>query len=225
MYLTNPAGHIQVPWTWSGKFPNSAAFPNLPYPLEYIHSLFSVTSDPQQLQPWTTAYLGWDSREPAGQTLHYGLWIPHQWLINSYNTSLPKMTATLPKKPLSPYKLHSSQRQILQHSSLLPAHYLQRTVKLHCIEPAQFQWLNLRSLRQEADSPHSAHPMQSTRQLCQRLLNTYNEAALMKLHQRLQIRMLNSISIPLPLDNSDQEESPTTSDLLHSGRVTDEFIQ
>ena len=67
----------------------------------------------------------------------------------------------------------------------------------------------------EADSPCSAylmHSMQSTRQLCPRLPITYTEAALMKLHGRLQIRMLNSISIPLPIKDSDQEESPMMSD-------------
>ena len=64
----------------------------------------------------------------------------------------------------------------------------------------------------EADSPHSAHFSQSTRKLCPRLLITYNETVLMKIHGRLQIWMLNSISLPLLLNNSDEEESPMASE-------------
>ena len=38
----------------------------------------------------------------------------------------------------------------------------------------------------------------------------------MKLHRRPQIKMLNSVSIPLPTDECDQEESPMTSDSDHA---------
>ena len=49
--------------------------------------------------------------------------------------------------------------------------------------------------------------MQSTRILQPRLPITYNEAAFTRLHGRLQIRMLNCISISLP--PSSDEKSPT----------------
>ena len=51
----------------------------------------------------------------------------------------------------------------------------------------------------DADSLCSAYSIHSTTQLWPRLTITYNEAALMKLHRRLQIQTINNISIPLSL--------------------------
>ena len=68
----------------------------------------------------------------------------------------------------------------------------------------------------KADSPCSTHSSQSTRQLCPRLPMAYNESALMKLYGRPQIQMLNSISIPLPLNDSNEEESPVTSNSYYA---------
>ena len=64
----------------------------------------------------------------------------------------------------------------------------------------------------EVDSSHGAHLMPSARQPCPRLPITYNVASLMKLHGRPQIRTLNSVSIPLPFDDRDQEESSMMTD-------------
>ena len=64
----------------------------------------------------------------------------------------------------------------------------------------------------EADSLCSVHSTsQSTRQLCPRLPITYNETALMKLHSKPQVWMFNSVSLAIPLNDSNQE-SLTTSD-------------
>ena len=63
-----------------------------------------------------------------------------------------------------------------------------------------------------SDSPHSAVSVTSTAstQILQpRLPITYNEASLSCLHRRPQVRMLNTMSISLPLSD---EESPVSSD-------------
>ena len=71
---------------------------------------------------------------------------------------------------------------------------------------------DLTSSDQDSDtSPHSTCSTQSRRILWLRLPITYNEASFSWLHGRLQVRMLNCISIPLPL--SSDEESPMDSDL------------
>ena len=71
----------------------------------------------------------------------------------------------------------------------------------------------------DADAPCSTHSTLSTRHLCSRLPITYNETALMKLHGRPLIQMLNSFSLPFPLNDSDQE-SPLTS---NSGYTEEEL--
>ena len=69
--------------------------------------------------------------------------------------------------------------------------------------------LTLSTSNSEADFLCSTHSIQSTRQLHPRLPITYNKTALMKLHDRPQVQMLNSISKPFPFHDSDQESSTT----------------
>ena len=114
------------------------------------------------------------------------------------------------------FSLTSQAPPMDSHIAAYPLHHTSRN---QCREPSQTVNAS-RSLHTNnstpvpssdddtSDSAHSACSMHSTQQLQPRLPITYNEAALTRLHGRLQIWTLNCTSIPLP--PSSNEESPTT---------------
>ena len=82
------------------------------------------------------------------------------------------------------------------------------------IEPSSPCALSPDTSDNKTESLHISHSTQSIRQFQPRLPIMYNEMALMKLHGRTQIQMLNNISLPLPSDdtNSEWEKSPMAHD-------------
>ena len=129
------------------------------------------------------------------------------------NSSLPLQAMSQPGTYLTP--LQPITCTLHQENSTLSL-----SSQLNFIIPSIASSTNVIPAPSDTDSQHSVHSRQSTRQLCLRLPITYNVAALMKLDGRPQIRMLNSICIPLPIDDSDQEKSPMTSDSDHTVEET-----
>ena len=118
----------------------------------------------------------------------------------------------LPLVPAFPCHLSFPQefRQCSLHPALHKIRLVLRALTLSTeLSPSQSSNLTP-SDQNNPDSPHSTFLMQSTRIFHPGLPITYNETALTRLHGRLQMMMLNYVSIPLP--PSSDEESPTDSD-------------
>ena len=72
---------------------------------------------------------------------------------------------------------------------------------------------------------HSVAPVQCNLQdnYAQRLPIIYNEASFMKLHRMAQIKNLNNVSMPRPLDKSDDESTTDSNDAVEESHMTPSF--
>ena len=93
--------------SWNHKIQNLATSPNPPYLLEHVCSPFTTTPNPQQLQLQTTTYLGHNSREPSGLTIHHCLPNPAPTVsqllqhLSSLNDFNPPQNSSLPLQATS----------------------------------------------------------------------------------------------------------------------------